>query len=182
MKNLSLICLAGLTFTAVFGTLLHFVYGFTGNIAFAPISAVNESTWEHMKILFFPMLAFALLQAKFHAKSVKSFWQIKFYGISFGLLLVPVLFYTLNGMFGDYPDWINIGIFFLSAFLAYLLEYFLFKKDYQARLPAFIAVGELVLIGLAFAVFTFIPPHLPLFQDPVYGGYGIQNINGKTLR
>ena len=174
MKNLSLICLAGLTFTAVFGTLLHFVYDWTGNIAFAPISAVNESTWEHMKILFFPMLAFALLQARFCAKSVKSFWQIKFYSLSFGLLLVPVFFYTLNGMFGNYPDWINIGIFFLSAFLGYLLEYRLFNAEFESKLPKAVAIAFLVLIGLTFSVFTFFPPQIPLFKDPVSGGYGIR--------
>ena len=174
MKNLSLVCLAGASFTAVLGTILHFVYEWTGNIAFAPLSAVNESTWEHMKILFFPMLFFALIQAKFFAKSVSGFWQIKLYGILFGLLLVPVLFYTLNGVFGKYPDWINIAIFFISAFGAYLLEYFLFKKQYQPRLPAFVAIGALVLASLAFVIFTFAPPNIPLFKDPVSGGYGIQ--------
>ncbi len=174
MKNLSLVCLAGLTFTAVLGTLLHFVYEWTGNIAFAPFSAVNESTWEHMKILFFPMLIFALIQAKFYAKEVEGFWQIKLYGIVFGLLLVPVLFYTLNGVFGDYPDWINIVIFFLSAFLAYFLEYFLFKYGYQSKLPSFVAIGVLIIIALAFIIFTFFPPEIPLFKDPVFGGYGIQ--------
>lgn len=174
MKNLSLVCLAGLTFTAVLGTLLHFVYDWTGNIAFAPFSAVNESTWEHMKILFFPMLVFALIQAKFYAKETSSFWQIKLFGTIFGLLLVPVLFYTLNGAFGDYPDWINILIFFVSAFFTYLLEYFLFKYGYSSKLPACIAITVLIVIGLAFAVFTFLPPQIPLFKDPVTGGYGIQ--------
>lgn len=174
MKNLSLVCLAGLTFTAVLGTILHFVYNWTGNIAFAPFSAVNESTWEHMKILFFPMLIFALIQAKFYAKEIPGYWQIKLYGILFALLLVPVLFYTLNGVFGDYPDWINILIFFVSAFLGYLLEYRLFNAEFESKLPKAVAIAFLVLISLAFSVFTFFPPQIPLFKDPVSGGYGIR--------
>ena len=174
MKNLSIVCLTGLTFTAVLGTLLHFVYAWTNNIAFAPFSAVNESTWEHIKILFFPMLIFALVQAKFVAGKVTGFWQIKLYSILFGILLLPVLFYTLGGVFGKTPDWVNISIFFLSAFLAYALEYYLFKVGYSPKLPAVVAIITLAVIGLAFAIFTFLPPQIPLFKDPISGGYGIR--------
>ena len=36
-----------------------------------------------------------------------------------------------------------------------------------------LALGVIVLIGLLFVIFTFATPKLPLFQDPVMGGYGI---------
>ena len=49
--------LAGALFTAAMGTLLHFVYDWSGGWgAAAAFSAVNESTWEHMKLLFFPSM------------------------------------------------------------------------------------------------------------------------------
>ncbi len=40
------------------GTLLHFLYDRTDSPLCALISGVNESIWEHMKLLFFPMLVF----------------------------------------------------------------------------------------------------------------------------
>ena len=53
--------LAGALFTAAMGTLLHFVYDWSGGWgAAAAFSAVNESTWEHMKLLFFPMFLFSM--------------------------------------------------------------------------------------------------------------------------
>ena len=53
--------LAGLFLTLIFGNLLHFVYDWSGqNSVVAAFAAVNESTWEHMKLLFFPMLALVL--------------------------------------------------------------------------------------------------------------------------
>ena len=52
-KEITLWQVGGLTFTAVFGTLLHFAYEWTGFKFFAPVSGINESTWEHMKLLFF---------------------------------------------------------------------------------------------------------------------------------
>ena len=173
-KSLSLWQLGGLTFTAVLGTLFHFLYDWTGNIAFAPFCAVNESTWEHMKILFFPMLIFSVIQSRFFVKDNPNFWLIKFIGILIGLTLIPVLFYTYNGAFGKSPDWLNILIFFLAAGIAYFVEYLLLKQDFKQFVAPIVPLAILCLIALAFAAFTFFPPLLPLFLDPVNNNYGRQ--------
>ena len=172
-KSLSLWQLGGLTFTAVLGTLLHFLYEWTGLIALAPFCAVNESTWEHMKILFFPMLFFSFVQSLFFKKDYPNFWWVKLVGMITGTLLIPVLFYTINGAFGKTPDWVNIAIFFLSAGCAYLIEGIVFQKQGKPYKAAFIAVVLLLLIALAFVFFTFAPPKIPLFQDPLTSRYGI---------
>ena len=166
-KNLSLWQFAGFTLTSLSGTLLHFLYELTNrNILVAPFSAVNESTWEHMKLLYFPLFVFALIQSRFF-KEYENFWCIKLVGISTGVILIPVLFYTCNGAFGKTADWINISIFFLSDAIAFLVETQLFKKDsLLCRRPkfAFIVIG---LIGVLFVVFTFAVPRIPLFQNPL---------------
>jgi hypothetical protein len=172
-RNLLLWQLAGLTFTAVFGTLFHFLYAWTKIFAFAPFCAVNESTWEHMKILFFPMLFFALLQNAFVGKTEPRFWCVKLVGILLGTTLIPILFYTYNGAFGPSPDWLNVLFFFLSAGIAYAVEYALFKLEHPCALPKPIALILLLLASLLFVLFTFIPPQLPLFLDPVTGTYGL---------
>lgn len=44
-------------FVFLLGTLLHFTYELSGNNLFiATFSAVNESVWEHLKLIFFPSL------------------------------------------------------------------------------------------------------------------------------
>ena len=173
-RSLFLWQLAGLTFTAVLGTLLHFVYDWTGILSLTPISAVNESTWEHMKILFFPMLIFALIQNKFFAKEYKNFWQVKCVGILFGTALIPIFFYTFNGAIGVSPDWFNVLIFFLSAFFAYAIEYVLFRKQWLIGGSSLWAIIILTVFAAAFIVFTYFPPPIPLFQDPISKLYGIQ--------
>ena len=172
-KHLFLWQLAGLTFTAILGTLLHFLFDWTKSPSLAPISAVNESTWEHMKLLFFPSFFFALFQNRFFRREFSNFWWVKLVGISFGLLFIPVLFYTVNGAFGKSPDWLNILFFFIAITAAYFLEFYLFKHDYLLCKLPFLALSALLLIALAFGVFTFYPPQIPLFQDPVTGFYGI---------
>ena len=45
-------------FISVLGVLLHFTYEWSGNNPIVGLfSATNESTWEHLKLLFFPMLS-----------------------------------------------------------------------------------------------------------------------------
>ncbi len=81
----------GFLFTAIAGTLLHFLYDWSGqSLLIAPFSAVNESIWEHMKLLFFPMLLFAAAESRFISGKYPNFWCAKLLGIAAGLLLIPV--------------------------------------------------------------------------------------------
>ena len=172
-RSLFLWQLFGATFTAVLGTLLHFLFVWTDWIFLAPFAAVNESTWEHMKILFFPLVFFAVLQSRFFRLEYPSFWTVKLIGTIFGVLLIPVLFYTILGSFGVSPAWVNVTIFFLADFSAYGLEWTLFKNlDFSDKKDGW-AVLILLLFAAAFILFTFYPPHIPLFQDPITGGYSI---------
>ena len=164
---------AGFALTSLGGTLLHFLYDWTGrSILIAPFSGVNESTWEHMKLLFWPLLLFALIQRLFF-QDQENYWCGKLLEILLGLVLIPALFYTYNGVFGKSPDWINIAIFYLCAGLTFLFERRVFKQDrLQCERPQ-LAFTIICLIGALFVVLTFAPPQIPLFRDPLAGIYGI---------
>ena len=172
-KDLLLWQYAGFVFTSAAGTLLHFLYDWTGgSLLSAPFSAVNESTWEHMKLMYFPMLIFALIQSRFFRER-KDFWCVKLAGIVTGLTLIPVLFYTLGGVFGATPDWVNIAIFFISAAIAFIVEARLFERDSTPCRASYLALAAIILIGVLFVVFTFATPQIPLFLDPISGSYGV---------
>ncbi len=165
--------LLGFAVTSLGGTILHFLYDWLGQAAWiAPLSGVNESTWEHMKLLFWPMLLFAIVQS-FFFKDREDFWCVKLRGITLGLILIPVIFYTYNGVIGTSPDWINIAIFFVSAAISYIYEARLFNADtVRCRSPK-VAIAVLVVIALCFIVFTFATPEIGIFKDPLTGTYGI---------
>ncbi|MBQ8907043.1 MAG: hypothetical protein IJY71_00455 [Clostridia bacterium] len=155
------------------GTVLHFLYDWLGKAAWiAPLAGVNESTWEHMKLLFWPTFIFAIVQS-FFFRDREDFWCVKLRGIWLGLLLIPVLFYTYNGVIGSSPDWINIAIFFISAAAAYLYETRLFQG---ATIPCGSKRLSLVLLcvtAVLFIIFTFFTPTLSIFKDPSTGTFGI---------
>ena len=163
----------GFAVTSLGGTILHFLYDWLGGAPWiAPFSGVNESTWEHMKLLFWPMFLYALVQSIFFRER-SDFWCIKLRGILLGLVLIPVLFYTYNGVIGPSPAWFNIGIFFLAAAASYIYETRLFNGGAVRCRWAKGALFLLCVIAVLFAVFTFRPPEMGIFRDPLTGGYGI---------
>lgn len=163
----------GFAVTSLGGTILHFLYDWLGEATWiAPFSGVNESTWEHMKLLFWPTFIFAVVQS-FFFKDRKDFWCIKLRGILLGLILIPIIFYTFNGVIGKSPDWINIAIFFISSATAYLCEVRLFNKnELHCKAPK-AAIAALSVIALFFVIFTFRTPEIGIFMDPLTGSYGI---------
>ena len=165
--------LMGFAVTSLGGTILHFLYDWLGEAAWiAPFSGVNESTWEHMKLLFWPMLAFAVVQS-FFFKERGDFWCIKLRGILLGMALIPVIFYTYNGAVGRSPDWLNIAIFFVVAAAVYIYEARLFEGEgVKCGSPKW-AVAVLGALAVLFVVFTFITPEIGIFRDPLTGWYGI---------
>lgn len=172
-RNSSLWALCGFAFVSVCGTILHFLYDWTGGSIFvAPFSAVNESTWEHMKLLFFPMLIFAIFES-FFFKERKDFWCVKLYSTLLGLILIPVLFYTYNGVIGKSPDWINIAIFFVAGAISYYFEAKLFDKGKTKCTHPKFAFASFIIISILFMLFTFFTPQLGIFLDPVSKKYGI---------
>ena len=173
-RSLKLWQLLGFAVTSLGGTILHFLYDWLGNAKWiAPFSGVNESTWEHMKLLFWPMLIFAVIQS-FFFRSRNDFWCVKLKGILLGIILIPVIFYTYNGVIGSSPDFINIAIFFLSTAIVFIYEYRLFISDeLDCGSPAFF-IGILCLIAMLFVVFTFAAPRIGIFMDPLTKTYGIR--------
>ena len=94
--------MAGFLTTSILGTFLHFLFELTGeNAAVALFSAVNESIWEHMKLIYYPMLLVALVQYRRFGKETDDFWCIKLRGI----LLALILILLIGGLFTVFTFW-----------------------------------------------------------------------------
>ncbi len=126
-----------------------------------------------MKLLFFPMFIFSLIEYKYIGKDYKNFWCTKLAGTVTGLLLIPIFFYTYSGALGVTADWFNIVIFFIAAGAAYYLETSLLKNHTEFCKNHLLAFALLCLIALLFVIFTFVQPEIPLFMDMSTGNYGI---------
>lgn len=176
MKKISLFKyqIFSVIFAIVFGTILHFLFEWlNGNTFIATFSAVNESTWEHMKIAFFPMLITLIIGLFIYKKSYSNFLCAKTIGILVALIFIPVFFYTYTGIIGRNFAVIDISSFVLAISFGEFITYRLIKNKFNCNNE----ISFIILIGLIlmFIVFTFKPLYINLFKDPLTGLYGIIN-------
>ena len=167
--------LGGFLFVCAAGTALHFLYQWSGeSVAAAPFAAVNESVWEDMKLLFWPMLLWAGAERAVLGGYSRGFWPAKALGTLLGLALIPALYYTYTGALEVSVMWVDIAIFFVAAAAAFLAETRMLARDWRCRGGARAsALVLLLLLSAAFVLCTFVPPRFPLFRDPVTGFYGL---------
>jgi len=166
--------LAGIVFIVIIGTMLHFTFELSGNQPVVGVfSAVNESVWEHLKLGFWPALVWALIEYRYIKKSVNNFFFAKTVGIYLIPIVIPILFYSYTAVLGESVLVIDILTFVVAVIVGQLVSYKLLTYEELPDMLNKISLIALVMLGVAFVLFTFYPPHLPLFRDPVTGEYGI---------
>lgn len=167
--------ISGAIFTMIAGTFLHFAYDLSGGSDFVAIfSAINESTWEHLKLIFFPVVLFAIAEYFIYGKTTPNFLAAKTISLIVGMLSIVAIFFTYTGVWGESVGIINILLFLSATILTYYLAYSFielqaFSEPLLNRISPFILIG----IFIMFWVFTFYPPLINLFRDPISGGFGI---------
>ena len=174
-KRLNGWSLAGFLTVSVLGTLAHFCYEWSGRkLLVGAFCAVNESTWEHMKLLFFPALLFTMVQLAAAKERDGALPAARAVGVTAGLALIPTLYYTYTGIWGDHVLWADAAIFYLSAAVTFWMDDLLhrqrrlWKMEYQVA-----GLVWLWVLAFLFVWWTFSPPRIALFQDPLTGLYGI---------
>ena len=166
--------------TALAGTLLHFTYQWFGGRVWAYLSPVNESTWEHLKLIFFPLLLMAAVEYVFFGRKIPAFALAKLASALAGMLAIVVIFYTYSGVLGYNFLAADIITFFLGVAAAYAVSYVILEKSRGSGMfsgdMAFVstcALAGLAALVLLFLIFTYAPPHIAMFKDPVTGYYGL---------
>ena len=168
--------LAGFLFVVVAGTILHFVYNWTGKNRIAAIfSPVNESTWEHLKLLFVPMLLYSIVEYFGIGSRYPNFIGAKTLGIVFGMLAIVAIFYTYTGIVGRHFLWADILTFVLGVAVAYAYSWRTIHQADAGAVPQLVTILIALVLIACFAIFTFYPPRIPLFWDPVDKGYGVSD-------
>lgn len=166
-KKLLIYTIDGILFTSIFGTLSHFIYEWSGRNWLAGLfTPVNESTWEHMKLLFFPMLLYGIfswLLLRNDYPCISFSYPI---GILAGTFAIPILFYSYSGILGKNYTAADIFIFYVSVILAFAAAYILClrNREKHSLLPALLVL----VLAVCFVWFTIAPPEFGIFLPPAY--------------
>lgn len=155
------------------GSLLHFVFEWSGGSHFVALfGAVNESTWEHLKIAFWPTFIFAVIEWFVYGKEIKNFCLAIFVKLFSIPVIIIILFYGWLAIFPDNFIW-DISIFVVAIIIGYLMSYkiMISKIIYGLNKLWIILITLLILF---FSLYSYYPPKIFLFHDPVKNDYGIE--------
>lgn len=164
----------GFIFVAFLGTINHFMFEWFNNNKFlALFCPVNESIFEHLKLLFFPFLIWAIIEY-FILEKPCNFFSAKLAGIILGNVFITTFYYTYSGIIGTNLLFMDILTFLLGLLVAFLTSYLIITNPkYETNYTEKLSIILLVIISLIFFLFTFYPPFIPFFKDMTTKTYGI---------
>ena len=164
----------GIVFVSIIGTLAHFLYELSSYSTFVGLfTPINESIWEHLKLLFFPVLLFSVIEY-FVRNKKECFVCSRTIALFIGMFFIVVAFYTISGVIGKAYDWVNIAIYYISVLIVFFGSELLIKNCKKATNSCMaLCLALLILTAALFFIFTFYTPVLNIFIDPVTKFRGI---------
>ncbi|KUJ84200.1 hypothetical protein AWR36_000330 [Microbulbifer flavimaris] len=166
--------LLGAVWILITGSLLHFTFEWSGNSrAVAALVPVNESVWEHLKLVFWPGLAFSLMEYRYLAKQTRDFVTAKCLGLCIMPAAIVLLFYTYTSILGTNDLTLDILTFVAAIVAGQFVSYRFLLHPSPAGFWKLSSRAGVIFFLLAFPLFTFFPPHIFLFEHAGGGIYGI---------
>ena len=141
------------------GFVLHFLYQWQPNAATALFSPVNESLWEHIKLVFWPFLGAALVLNQGRPGGIRP-WLLVLPGLC---ALLLALGWVYNVTLGGESIWVNITLYILVMTLGFWLAT-RFSGPFKG-LKWMLPIAAVIALALMIGWFTLYPPELLLFRD-----------------
>ena len=164
----------GFIFVSIAGSLFHFIFQWSGYNRLAGIFfPVNESVWEHLKLIYLPFLIWSIIEY-FVLRKDKSNIFTKAVSTLSGMATIVIFYYTYTGISGKEIEFLNILSFFVGVAVAFAVDYLMIKSEkFKSNSYATAGIIIFIFLGVLFVVFTFAPPLIPLFKDPQSLTYGL---------
>lgn len=157
---------------SIVGTLSHFLYDITNhNKIVGLFAAVNESTWEHIKIALTPTIIWSLVDGYIYGLNPNYFLS-KLVSLLVIIVLMPFLYYGFKYLFKRDIALINILIFYIVIIASqFSFYYFLNINSINFYIQYVSCVGTYIVFA-CYMVFTLMPIKNFLFKDPITSKYG----------
>ena len=164
----------GILFATIVGSLFHFMFEWLGN--WGPIGSffpVNESVWEHLKLPFWSLMIFALIEYNFIKEESNNFIIGKAVAALISITTILTVYYLYTTLMGVDLLVVDILSFIGGVIIGQLVSFKIFTKEKLSNQLTYVSWLIIITLGLVFFLFTYFPPHLPTFQDSATGLYGI---------
>ncbi len=148
--------------TSLAGTALHFLYDWIPSPLVSVFAPINESVWEHLKLLFWPMLLGAGFLSRGRVNKER-FWSSFFIALLGAPALLLLSFYGLKAL-GIESIATDITLYYICMLFGYYLARWLYRRKKPEKIGGYILM-VLILYVASLILFTFAAPDLPIFRD-----------------
>ena len=153
---------------------LHFIYEKMPNFIVSIVAPVNESIFEHMKILFTSIIIAGVIQKIIVKRKNLNINNVCFSNFVAALISIPIfliMFLPIYNVIGENLP-VNIILMLITIIIAEIISYLITKKDdlkLENKTIIFVIITYII-----FAILTYYPPKIELFRDPLNNYYGIK--------
>lgn len=152
MKKLSII---GVLVVFALGTLFHFLYKWAPLFIFP----MNESIFEHCKLILFPFLIYMCCCLPFYKEDKDKLFSSFISAILISIIVVIMVYYTYSGILGYEIEAVNIGLYYIAVSIGFFCIY---KK--KTLISFSNSIVFLIILLILFILFSFYPPNLDFFK------------------
>ena len=157
---------------SIVGTLGHFLYDLTNHNKFIGIfAAVNESTWEHIKIALTPSLLWGIVDGFLYGTNPNYFFA-KVLSLITIIILMPLLFYGHRLISKKDSLVFDIIIFYIVIICSQLVFNYIINMSSINFIIHYISCIVLFIIFGFYMIFTLFPLKNFIFKDPITNKYG----------
>lgn len=159
---------------AAFGTLAHFLYDISKHNKFIGVfTAVNESTWEHLKLAITPIILYGLADGYVHGTN-PNYFLAKLASLCVPVLFIPIVFYAYKAISKKPILPIDILTFFAAVFLSQLTFNYIINLPAIPHLWQYLSCVGVFAFVIEFSILTFLPLKNFIFKDPISHKYGFR--------
>lgn len=164
---------------SVVGTLAHFLYDMTNhNQIIGLFAAVNESTWEHIKIALTPTLLWSLVDGFFEGTN-PNYFLAKLASLVVPVIVIPIIFYSYRSFSKKSILFIDILMFYVAIALSQLAMMWILELPAIPFWAQYLScIGVFVFFG-AYMLLTLLPLRMFMFLDPITNRYGFKAHSDK---
>jgi len=174
MNKKILINIIGAIFIFLIGFIIHNLYDWFPNILISIISPVNESIFEHIKLIFTSYIIWLIVKYFIYKNNnleENNLILKEVITTLFSIILFLIIFLPIYNKFGE-NLFITLFIYFISITISQILNYFITIKK-ESRILDIIGVGIIIIFYIITTYLTYKPPINDFFLDPTNNSYGL---------
>ncbi|MBQ4634507.1 MAG: hypothetical protein IJB71_04085 [Bacilli bacterium] len=152
---------------------LHFLYEKFPNFITSILAPVNQSIWEHMKILFGSIILAGVIQKIIIIVKNEKMNNVCFSNFVGAITSIPIfliIYLPLYYLIGENMI-ISISVMLITIIIAEIISYIIMEKR-QLNLEK-LTIFLVIFVYIIFTILTYYPLKIELFKDPETLEYGI---------